>query len=77
MGDMPGTQVELVALFTCKKCGVRMFWQDCRGHMDRHGIATNGDLNKHFRRGLKDTPPRPGSDFRPFHAGHIGKNASS
>lgn len=53
-----------VSLFKCKKCGTRMFLQDCRGHMDRHGIHTNGNLKKFFVEGPKDTPTRPGSDWK-------------
>jgi len=74
---MAAQDTELVCLFRCKLCGTRMFWRDCRGHMDRHGIATNGDLRSYFTRGPKNVPARPGAHYQPINYGRTSKTSPS
>lgn len=59
-------EIDKVSLYRCKHCRARMFMDDCAGHLERHEIlAEPKDLRKHFVRGRKDTPCRPGDHHRP------------
>jgi len=64
----------MVSLFRCKQCGVRMFEQDCHGHLERHGLTgINGNWKEYFTKGKKDTFARPGSDYTPLNQRRRGK----
>ena len=56
-----GDDVKLVCLFKCKQCGVRMYEQDTKGHLERHGLTgVNGNWKTYFARGKKTQHSRPG-----------------
>jgi hypothetical protein len=53
---------DLVSMFRCKHCRVRMFEHDCHGHLRRHGLGVpSSDVLTHFVRGAKNMFPRPGA----------------
>jgi len=60
----------LVALFKCKMCGARLFFRDCKGHLERHGIHANGDTRTYFVRGKRDTYEHPGGDWKSLRQVH-------
>jgi len=62
------TPVNLVPLYRCKDCGVRLFEKDAKGHLERHGLAgVNGNWRDYFVRGKKDTPEKPGASYKPLY----------
>lgn len=63
-----GDEVSLVALFKCKECGVRLYEQDTKGHLERHGLeGINGNWREYFTRGRKDQPNKPGDRYAPIY----------
>jgi len=63
-----GDEVCLVALYRCKECGVRLYEQDTKGHLERHGHqGINGNWREFFTRGRKDTANRPGDRYSPIY----------
>lgn len=68
----------LVHLFRCKDCGVRVFEQDAKGHLERHGISgVNGDWRTYFVRGKRDTFKRPGDHYKPMYQRMSKKQAAT
>ena len=62
-----GGEANLVALYRCKQCGVRLFEQDTKGHLERHGTHANGNWREFFVRGKKDTFDKPGGSYTPMY----------
>lgn len=60
-------KTELVCLYRCNLCNTRMFERDMHGHLERHGIYANGSTRTYFTRGRRDTPSRPGGNWRPMY----------
>lgn len=60
-------KTELVCLYRCNLCHTRMFERDMRGHLERHSIHANGDARTYFVRGRRDTPDKPGGNWRPMY----------
>ena len=59
---VPAVSGDLISIFRCKHCDVRMFERDREGHLRRHGMdAIAGELAAHFVKGPPDTLPRPGA----------------
>lgn len=56
----------LVSLYRCKKCGIRVFERDAIGHLRRHGYSEENWRGR-FVKGKKDTSDRPGSRYTPIH----------
>jgi hypothetical protein len=63
--------MDLVSMFRCKECKVRMFERDCAGHLERHGIPirqlTPAQILTHFDRGPVTAIARPGDGMKPLH----------
>jgi hypothetical protein len=66
---MPET-AEIVPLYKCRNCNVRMFEKDCQGHLLRcQGIVQPEMRNvlKYFTKGLPEQHARPGGNWKPMH----------
>ena len=63
-------EIQLVCLFRCKICGVRVFEHDIQRHLGTHGIYANGESRKYFSRGPRDTPEKPGYHHKSLYQGH-------
>jgi len=66
-------EIRLVCLYRCKHCGTRLFDHDIKGHLERHGVYANGDSRKHFLRGRRDTPEKPGYYHTQIYQAQHGK----
>lgn len=65
---MGGHDVTLVPLYRCKQCGCRVFERDASGHLERHGLdRVNGDWRSYYVKGKRDTPVKPGCNYRPLY----------
>jgi hypothetical protein len=62
-----GGEANLVALYRCKQCGVRLYEKDTHGHLERHGVHANGNWREFFTRGRKDTFDKPGGSYAPMY----------
>ena len=60
-------EIELVCLYRCKMCDSRLFERDMHGHLERHGIYANGSTRDYFVRGRRNTPGRPGGNWKPLY----------
>lgn len=63
--------MDSVSLFRCRDCNVKVYEQDCPGHLRRHGVdvtkLTATQILTHFERGPKTTSARPGANFKPMY----------
>lgn len=74
---MVGAMPELVSLFRCIHCRVRMFEQDCAGHLQRHGWNIHAsEVRAHFVKMAKDTFPRPGERDEGLYQVHQRRKAA-
>jgi hypothetical protein len=67
---------ELVSLYRCKQCGVRMFESHTRTHLRQHtdlGDVSDGYVLLHFERGPKDTSSTPGGQATSYGRAAMGK----
>ena len=73
-------EIQLVCLYRCRICGVKIFEADVKGHLERHGIHANGESRTYFTRCRKNTPASPGYHHQQIYQSHgqrRGKNKSS
>jgi hypothetical protein len=68
---------ELVAMFQCKHCSVRMYERDRAGHLERHGMQVPAkQLATHFLEGPRDTAGRPGDNHQSTYGRPRGKSSA-
>ena len=70
-------EIQLVCLYRCKSCGIRVFEEDMQGHLKHHGIYANGETRKYFARGARDTPQKPGFHHKQIYQSHGQKRKTT
>ena len=63
---------DLVSLYRCRHCGIRMFEERASAHLKTHGIYGNGSTLSHFERGPRDTSSRPGDQGPTYGRARLG-----
>lgn len=68
---------ELVSLYQCKRCFVRLYLRDCAGHYARCWEGSLADYqrnaSKAFLRGPRTQHARPGGGYVPLHHARRGR----
>lgn len=69
---------DLLPMFTCKICKVRLLERDCAGHLQRHGVKVeDSKVMERFTRGAPEVDARPGAGLKSFQPGKKRKGAKT